>query len=119
MNYKERRRVVSVFLASPGDLKKERVWAQDVVDEFNKTWSRFFNLMVELVVWEDSIRGIGRPQEIINREQLERCELFVGMLHRRWGTPTGVYSSGFEEEFDISERSFREFEQPSIDLLFK
>ena len=115
----ETRRVVSVFLASPGDLKRERELAFEVVEEFNKNWARELAMMVELVVWEDTVGEKGRPQDIINRDQLERCEIFVGMLHRRWGTPTGNYSSGFEEEFDLAEKSYSEHNRPYISMLFK
>ncbi len=116
---RETRRIVSVFLASPGDLNEERALVEEVVQKFNKQWQRFFNLMVELVIWEDVPPQAGRPQEIINRDQLARCELFIGMLHLRWGTPTGEFSSGFEEEFSISEENYREHRQPKMSILFK
>ena len=63
---------------------------------------------------------LGRPQEIINRD-LDGCDLFVGMLWKRWGTPPGTspYTSGFEEEFERSlARSEREG-RPAISLLLK
>lgn len=115
----EFRQVVSVFLASPGDLKDEREIARGVVARFNKLYSRFFSLTVELVVWEDVPSGHGRPQEIINRDHLARCELFVGMLHEAWGSDTGKYSSGFEEEFVIAEESLNATGRPAMGLLFK
>lgn len=115
----EFRQVVSVFLASPGDLKEEREIAKGVVARFNKQYSRFFNLTVELVIWEDVPSSHGRPQEIINRDHLARCELFVGMLHERWGSDTGKYSSGFEEEFTISEESLKASGRPAMGVLFK
>jgi hypothetical protein len=92
------RKVVKVFIASPGDLQDERRVAKAVVDEFNKLWADKLGYHVELVGWEDTIAGFGRPQDLINRE-LERCELFVGMIWRRWGTSpaaSGPYTSGFE-----------------------
>jgi hypothetical protein len=98
------RKIVKVFLASPGDLQDERRAAKSVVDEFNKLWADKLGYHVELVGWEDTVSRFGRPQEIINQD-LERCEYFVGMIYRRWGTPPGAssrYSSGFEEEFETS-----------------
>jgi hypothetical protein len=95
------RKVVSVFLASPSDLSDERKAAKSVVDEFNSLLSNRFGYHVELVGWEDTVSVFGRPQSTINRE-LERCELFIGIMWKRWGSPPGggsSYSSGFEEEF--------------------
>jgi hypothetical protein len=100
------RKIVKVFLASPSDLQEERRAAKSVVDEFNKLWADSLGYHVELVGWEDTISGFGRPQEIINRD-LVQCELFVGMMWKRWGTPpsnTGGYTSGFEEEFETDDR---------------
>lgn len=117
----ESRRLVKVFLASPGDLTDERKAAKSVVDEFNALLAEEFGYQVELVGWEDSVSVFGRPQATINRE-LERCELFVGLMWKHWGTPpdiTGPYSSGFEEEFkrSVERRLVSGF--PEISLFFK
>jgi Domain of unknown function (DUF4062) len=115
------RKLVRVFLASPGDLPDERHAAKAVVDDFNATWADEFGYQVELVGWEDTVSGYGRPQAVINRE-LESCELFVGMMWRRWGTPpdvAGPYTSGFEEEFSLSGKRRSREGLPEISLFFK
>ncbi|MDD5319249.1 MAG: DUF4062 domain-containing protein [Methylococcales bacterium] len=115
------RKVVKVFLASPGDLAEERSAAKLVVDEINDLFAEEFGYQIELVGWEDTISVYGRPQATINRE-LERCELFVGLMYKKWGTPPdtkGTYSSGFEEEFEISVRRRANESRPEISLLFK
>jgi len=114
------RRFIKVFLASPGDLAEERKVAKEIVDEFNSQLADALGYQVELVGWEDTLPGIGRPQAIINRD-LDGCDLFIGMLWKRWGTPPGTepYTSGFEEEFDRSmSRNAREG-RPEINLLLK
>ncbi len=75
---------------------------------------------VELVGWEDTLPGVGRPQAIINRD-LDGCDLFIGMLWKRWGTPPGTepYSSGFEEEFGRSMTRNAKEGRPEINLLLK
>lgn len=115
------RRLVKVFLASPGDLLDERKAAKLVVDEFNALLAEEFGYQVELVGWEDTVSVFGRPQATINRE-LERCELFIGLMWKHWGTPpdiSGLYSSGFEEEFKRSVERRQSDGQPEISLLFK
>jgi hypothetical protein len=53
---------------------------------------------VELLGWEDTLPGASRPQDKIN-EDVDRCELFLGLLRRRWGEPPGgKWSTGFEED---------------------
>ena len=115
------RKVVKVFLASPGDLNAERIAAKEVVDEFNSLSADHSGYHVELVGWEDTVSVYGRPQATINRD-LEQCEYFIGMMWKRWGTPpddSGHYSSGFEEEFQNSIDRRQETGSPEISLLFK
>lgn len=114
------RRFIKVFLASPGDLAEERKTAKAIVDEFNSQLADALGYQVELVGWEDTLPGVGRPQAIINRD-LDGCDLFVGMLWKRWGTPPGTepYTSGFEEEFERSMSRNAKEGRPAINLLLK
>jgi hypothetical protein len=114
------RRFVKVFLASPSDLSEERKVAKVIVDDFNGQLADALGYQVELVGWEDTLLGVGRPQAIINRD-LDGCDLFVGMLWKRWGTPPGTepYTSGFEEEFKRSMTRNAKEGRPEINLLLK
>jgi hypothetical protein len=115
------RRVVKVFLASPGDLKAERLAARDVILETNQQIAGTLGYQFELVGWEYTVSQFGRPQEIINRE-LAQCELFVGMMWRKWGTPPdahGHFTSGFEEEYATAIAKRETEKTPEIGLLFK
>ena len=114
------RRFVTIFLASPGDLAEERKVAKEIVDDFNSQLADALGYQVELVGWEDTLPGVGRPQAIINRD-LDGCDFFVGMLWKRWGTPPGAkpYTSGFEEEFERSMARNANEGRPEINLLLK
>jgi hypothetical protein len=115
------RKVLKIFLASPGDLADERTAAKAVVDEINGLFANAFGYHVELVGWEDTIAGFGRPQAIINAE-LDRCEFFIGLMWKRWGTRpdnSGPYTSGFEEEFARSIQRRKREGQPEISMFFK
>jgi hypothetical protein len=115
------RKILKIFLASPGDLADERRAAKLVVDEINGQFANALGYHVELVGWEDTISGFGRPQSIINGE-LEQCEFFIGLMWRHWGTPpahSGPYTSGFEEEFRRSVDRRREQGRPEISMFFK
>lgn len=114
------RQFIKVFLASPGDLAEERKSARLIVDDYNSQLADALGYQVELVGWEDTLPGVGRPQAIINRD-LDGCDLFVGMLWKRWGTPPGTetYTSGFEEEFKRSMARNEKEGRPEINLLLK
>jgi len=114
-------RLVRVFLASPGDLGEERRAAREAVDEINKTIARPAGFHVDLIGWEDTISERRRPQEIIN-EDLQSCEMFVGMMWKKWGTPpdtVGRFTSGFEEEFSLATELSESQGSPVIRLYFK
>lgn len=115
------RKIIRAFLASPGDLQDERLAIRGVVDEFNELWADKLGYQVELIGWEEAVAGFGRPQHLINQD-LDRCDLFLGMIWKRWGTPpdqNGEFSSGFEEEFERSMARRGETGSPEISLFFK
>ncbi len=111
-------RVLNVFLASPDDVKQERAAAEKIVDDLNKIIRTRLGWTIWLYRWEDTTPGFGRPQEIINAA-VDNCDLFIGLLWKRWGQPSGKYSSGFEEEYERVRARRRESEPPEIWLVFK
>ena len=115
------RKIVRVFIASPGDLGAERHIARDVAFEINQLLGDTFSIQLEMVGWEETIGSMGRPQELINKD-LMRCELFIGIIWKRWGTPpdlNGKYSSGFEEEFYLAKELYSEGKKPQLSMFFK
>ena len=109
--------VLNVFLASPSDVKEEREIVEKVVEEINKM--RSIDWYIKLLRWENTRPGHGRPQEIINKRDVDQADLFIGLLWRKWGQPTGEYSSGFEEEYFRAKERREETGSPEIWLLFK
>ena len=115
------RKILRVFLASPGDLQQERQAVRSAVTECNECLSDTFGFHIELVGWEDTVSRFGRPQHLINAE-VDRCDLFLGMMWKRWGTPPdvhGTYSSGFEEEFELALARRQRTDNPEISIFFK
>ena len=112
--------VLTVFLASPSDLGAERQIVRDVADRLNSVLNRTVGWTIELLGWEDTMPGISRPQALINAD-VDACDLFIGMLWHRWGTPpgSGDYTSGFEEEFDLALTRRGTSGAPEVWLFFK
>jgi hypothetical protein len=50
---------------------------------------------------------------------VDECDLFVGLLWERWGQPSGVHSSGFEEEFERARQRRKRDGAPEVWLVFK
>ncbi|WP_321470252.1 DUF4062 domain-containing protein [Halarcobacter sp.] len=109
---------INVFIASPGDLTDERNELNDVINRINKTIGRRFNIVLDLHGWEDTSPGYNRPQAQINKD-LENCDLFIGVVWKRWGSPSGEYDSGFFEEFTIAKNKKESNELIDLWLYFK
>ena len=74
------------------------------MNEYNESDALESGLLFIPVGWELTLRGMGRPQQVIN-DDLRRCDYGVFVLHDRWGSPTsksGGYSSGTEEEYALA-----------------
>lgn len=93
-------RLFRVFIASPSDLGDERRCAREVVEDLNAIFSKETDLRIELLGWEDTLPGSGRPQSLINAD-LDKADLFIGCLWQKMGSPAGpTGKTGFEEEFE-------------------
>src|SRR5512141_699896 len=113
-----------VFLASPGDVGVERQYVRKFFDEYNRNTAHIWRARFEVVDWENyATIGIGRPQELITRQTLERFRdslaLVIGLMAQRFGTPTGNSQSGTEEEFRWAFNSYRETGFPEVKWFFK
>lgn len=105
-----------IFIASPSDLTEEREAIDDVVSELNLNSN---NTIIEVLKWEtNSAPGISNDgvQALINSD-IPEYDLFVGLLWLKFGTPTKLYGSGTEEEFELAHSKY--IKNPnSIQILF-
>lgn len=116
--------VYHVFLASPGDMNEERQLVRRFFEDFNQQIAQTLGVRFEVIDWENySSVGIGRPQELITSQTLERYSnslaLVIGLMGQRFGFPTGEYESGTEEEFEWALASYREHGFPEIKWFFR
>ncbi len=103
-----------VFVASPGDVVAEREHVKAVADELNRGTAAQAGFVLEVVRWETHARpDMGRPEQLI-LDQIGPYDLFVGIMWRRFGTPTGVAGSGTEEEFHHALRAWQQSRQPRL-----
>lgn len=92
----------NILIASPGDVAAERGIVRDVVYEWNAIQSLQRSTVLLPIGWEthSSPEMGAHPQEIINRQIVERCDLLIGIFWTRLGTPTPNHPSGTVEEIE-------------------
>lgn len=114
-------RPIRVFVASPGDVQRERDSLLGVINELNRALDALVPraaIRLELVRWEtDTFPEMGRLQGTINK-QIGEYDIFIGILWKRFGTPTGKAASGTEEEFRIAYRRWKRHRSPIILFYF-
>lgn len=92
-----------VFIACPGDLATERAAVIDVIEEINSTHGVPLNYRLRPVWYgKDAAAGFGPPQAVVNEFLQGQYELFVGLMWKRFGTPTVEWKSGTEEEYRLA-----------------
>lgn len=94
--------VFRILIASPSDVTEERDIAVRAIQEWNDLNASERQLVLLPLRWEThSAPEYGkRPQEIINQQVVDHCDLLVGIFWTRVGSPTGVAESGTIEEIE-------------------
>ena len=84
-----------VFLSGPQDTAMERRIVEKTIRELNRM-DPLDGVSFKLIRWEkDILPGAGNgPQDVINRAVNNQYDIFIGLLWKRMGTPTGRASSG-------------------------
>ncbi len=79
--------VLSVFVASPGDVEAKRCKLEDVIRELNVTWSRELDVRLDLVRWEThAYPGMGTDaQDVINAQIPDDYAYYYFKRQRPWG----------------------------------
>ncbi|NEX14061.1 MAG: hypothetical protein C1941_05130, partial [Prosthecochloris sp.] len=88
---------IRILIASPSDVQEERKKAIETIRQWNASQESVF---LEAIDWETYAAPEcgGGPQEIINKQIVDRCDCAVGIFWARIGTPTKVAPGGAVEE---------------------
>ncbi|MBA7513389.1 hypothetical protein ES705_05404 [subsurface metagenome] len=94
--------VYKILIASPNDVTRERTAIPEAINFWNSLNSEQFKVSLLPVMWEThSTPEMGsRPQEIINRQLVDTCDILIGAFWTRIGTYTGEAESGTVEEIE-------------------
>ncbi len=107
-----------IFAASPNDVADHREALRDVIDELNQTVASDRGLVLQFLTWENVAGDMGRAEQII-LDQIGKFDIFIGVMGRRFGTPTGKYEGGTEEEFHTAYTRWKESKTRRILFYFK
>lgn len=91
-----------LLLSCPGDVLDLKNTVDDCVKSFNTSIGEINNIRIDLMHWStDSFSQSGdKPQNILNKQFINDCDMCVALLGARFGTPTDNYDSGTEEEIE-------------------
>lgn len=95
-------KVFRILIASPSDVDEERNQISKVIQEWNDLQSYQRKVVLLPLKWEthSSPEYGRRPQDIINEEVVDYCDMAVGVFWTRLGSPTGTHASGTIEEIE-------------------
>jgi hypothetical protein len=95
-------KIYKCFIASPSDTNNERNICDKVFEEINKSLGEMYNFRIESLKWENDVHpSFGADsQEVINQQIGNDYDFFVGIMYKKFGSPTTKAGSGTEEEFN-------------------
>lgn len=111
-------KVYKCFIGSPSDTYREREICDKVFEEINNTIGESMNFRIESKKWEkDVFPAFGLDsQDVINNQIGSDYNIFVGIMWKKFGTPTNRAESGTEEEFLNAHKQWEK--NKNIDLMF-
>lgn len=108
-----------VFVSSPGDLNLQRQVAKEAIESLSRQYERRGIRLVPWL-WEDqAVSEIGGSAQEIITSQLGPYDIYIGMMGARFGSPTGNYGSGTEEEFYEAVKANQSTGKPKIGFFFR
>lgn len=111
---------LKIFVASPSDVSEEREIVSFVVQEIKRTIGDIRNVELETVKWEThSFPDVGDDAQDVINKQIGKYDVLVGVMWKRFGTPTKRSESGTGEEFERAYDLYKKFKRPKIMFYFR
>lgn len=113
------KKIYKLFIASPSDTAVERDICDKVIDELNTTLGDTFCFRIESIRWENNVRPVLKNvdgQSEINSQVGQEFEIFIGIMNKKFGTPTPRAGSGTEEEFNNAFTRFKD--KGDVEVIF-
>ncbi len=112
-------RNIRVFISSPGDLQKEREIVTEICNQITQDLGQIKGFRVDPVKWEThSISARAERSQAAISAQVGSYDIYLGLMGTYFGTSTGKYESGTEEEFEEAIKENTEKGEPKIQFYF-
>lgn len=94
--------IYDLLISCPGDVLDYVDVVNECVRSFNSSIGRVNNLRIDCRHWstDSYAQSGGRPQALLNSQFVLDCDMAVAVFWCRFGSPTGEYDSGTEEEIE-------------------
>lgn len=93
----------TIFIGSPDDVKEEREIIEEVIEDTNKYYEHDEKIpSLKLIKLTTDVRSMIVNQEaqtVIDKQIEGKYNVFIGVLWKKFGSPTEEYNSGTEQEF--------------------
>lgn len=112
-------KIYKAFIASPSDTDSERDLCDKIFDEINLGLGDIYKFRIESLKWEKDVRPSikGHDVQSIIFEQIgDKFEIFIGIMNKKFGSPTPRAGSGTEEEFNEAYRRYNE--EKNLEIMF-
>jgi hypothetical protein len=112
-------KIFKAFIASPSDTSKERDLCNKVFDEINAGLGEIYNFRIEPLKWETDVRPTinGKDGQSTIFDQIGNTfEVFIGIMNKKFGSPTPRAGSGTEEEFNEAYKRYQE--KKDLEIIF-
>ena len=96
-------KLINIFVAYISDVKEEVDVCKEIIDSLNIIFESS-DYHLDLKTGDDVPSDYCPPQQKINDEKVNKCDIFIGIIWKRWGTGGSQGGCGFEEEFNIVEK---------------
>src|ERR1700677_4269218 len=117
-------RIVTLFIASPGDVATERKHVADVAAGLNRNMAHERDVRFEVLDWKTDARPRLHeqgPQGPIDEDMpIGKCDIVVGILWKRFGTPIPEMGgeTGTEHEIRSAIAAWRKSGKPEVAMCF-
>jgi hypothetical protein len=93
-------KLIRIALCGPSDVEQEIGIAKDVIRSLSDREMDSCGIMLKPLDWRDNSSPdlSQRPQAILNRQIVDKADIVVAVYWNRFGSSTGLYDSGTEEE---------------------
>lgn len=112
-------KIYKAFIASPSDTEQERNLCDKIFDEINSGLGDIYKFRIESLKWEKDVRPTinDKDGQLTIFEQIgESFQIFIGIMNKRFGSPTPRAGSGTEEEFNEAFKRFKE--KKDLEIMF-